>query len=181
MGGQRRYSCRGRYRDRRRGRGLRVVGRAEVADAVGDPRALPKRSSRCEPPVGLSRTIDVETIVPETCVPVCRIVRLVCGWQSRRADRAVRSFAAFAWSGRTRSARPAKVHASSVTPADGKPAETKKARLRRCFKPRPSKRPASSPVVRPRTVRPQARANLSSAVGRAKTGFHNQEQFDPRA
>jgi len=56
----------------------------------------------------------------------------------------------FAWSGKTRSARPAKrVCASSVSPAFGGPAETKKARHRRCFK---------SPV---QTLgRPQARANL---------------------
>ena len=68
------------------------------------------------------------------------------------------------------------VDASSVTPADGKPAETKKARYV----------VALSRVLRsvrdlPRRfalglVRPQARANLGSAVGRAKR-FHNQERF----
>ena len=70
------------------------------------------------------------------------------------------------------------VDASSVTPADGKPAETKKARyvvaLSRVLR---SVRNLSRRFALG-LLRPQARANLGSAVGRAKT-FHNQEQFDP--
>ena len=70
---------------------------------------------------------------------------------SRQVDGAVQSVAAFVWIGSTRSARPARCSASSVTPAFGQPVETKKARyvvaLSRC----PSKRPGSSPAVRPRT------------------------------
>src|SRR3954454_18361392 len=47
---------------------------------------------------------------------------------SREADRAVRSFAAVAWSGLPDPHARQDVDASSVTPAFGEPAETKKAR-----------------------------------------------------
>ena len=173
--GRRSGSCRGRRRGRRPGRGLRVVGgagnRGYGRSFSGTPQAKLLRTAG-RPAAGRSmwrRSFRRHA---------SRFAGL-SGWfagGSRQADRAVRSFAAFAWSGRPVPHARQEVDASSVTPADGKPTETKKARYV----------VALSRVLRsvrdlPRRfalglLRPQARANLGSAVGRAKR-FHNQERF----
>ncbi len=95
---------------------------------------------------------------------------------SRQADRAVRLSLPSLGLGKTPHPHARQdVDASSVTPACGEPAETKKARyvvaLSRVLR---SVR-NSFPAVRPRTdVRPQARAKLGKAV-RMRDWFHNQE------
>ena len=122
----------------------------ERADAVGHHRAKIPVSKRCSPgvlrrPPPRDGNGSVAPGSPNRQKP---------GGSRRTAlGRTEIRLTAIAWSGKARSARPAKrVCASSVSPAFGGPAETKKARHRRCFKP---------PV---KTLgRPQARANLGKA------------------
>jgi len=75
------------------------------------------------------RAIAMETIVPLPRQPVCRLSPAGLRVEVDQTNRAVCLFAAFAWSGEfpIRTSRQ-EVDASSVTPAFGEPAETKKAR-----------------------------------------------------
>ena len=96
---------------------------------------------------------------------------------SREADRAVRSFAAFAWNGFPRSARPARCRCLFSNPGRWRAGRDQKSPLRRCFKPRPSKHPGIFPGSSPSDrLRPQARANLGKPR-RMPESFPIQEFF----
>src|SRR5262249_50969012 len=126
-----------------------------------------RRKSRMRSVIlGISPSLAVETAGPFVSESRCgdgqfrdEAARFAGLWPagfpvgSREADGAVRSFAAFAWNGEFPDPHARQdVDASSVTPGDGDPAETKKARyvvaLSRVLR---STRGAS-PAVRPRTV-----------------------------